>query len=129
MDKKRIYYSKSFKRKALIDYSQGRNFEEILKSNGFNIETALKNDKKYCSKLLYKWKKELYCNNEIIYFINSDITQEDIMYEIEALDDYDEADLIYDNLNKKVKENTVMYEKHKNQINITNNKKEKYKKI
>ena len=55
LDKKtRIHFSKSFKRKALLDFSQGIRASEILKKES--------NDKKYASKLIHKWRKELYQN-------------------------------------------------------------------
>ena len=71
---KRIYYSKSFKRQVLIEVANGGNFEDILRHAGFNIDLQIQKDKKYCAKLFYKWRHELYKNNELLYFPNEYVT-------------------------------------------------------
>ena len=99
--KKRISYSKDFKYSALIRVINGENFEDVLRSSGFNIDNLIKKDKKYCPKLLHKWKKEIYENPELIYFINNEISNNEIEAQIEILSK-NCKDIINDDLKLKM---------------------------
>ena len=51
----------------------------------------LSDDKKYISKIVHKWKKELYENREMLFFLNHDVDDEMIEEEILSLgNDLDE---------------------------------------
>ena len=85
LDKKtRIHFSESFKRKALLDFSQGIKASEILKKES--------NDKKYASKLIHKWRKELYQNPNMLALIYSNIDFSDCFDELKMLGEDDEYD-------------------------------------
>jgi transposase-like protein len=115
-DKKRTYYSKDFKRKALYEVINGADFEDVLRKFGIDVDSLIKNDKKYCSKLLSKWKKEVYENNEMLYLINSKISNSDIENELRFLVDDDENDCIMDDIKTKIKNGVKNYKKIKNQL-------------
>jgi len=97
----RKYYSKIFKQQALFEVANGEKLELVLRKNGYDIDDALKKDKKYCSKLLYKWRKELQ-ESKITKNLN---TLEDtaciINQEINNLDD-DKKDIIMSDMTSKI---------------------------
>lgn len=64
MTKKRIRYSKEFKRNFLLSVMRGQSPKEALLASGFDLSEVFKNDKKYASKLFYKWKKEFFKNGK-----------------------------------------------------------------
>ena len=99
MEKKRIRYSKEFKRNAVLSAMRGVSALEILMSSGYDLSNVLKNDKKYASKLLYKWKKEFFKNRKKIQQPNSDDT---IRNEISNLTDDYENDIIMTEVKNKV---------------------------
>ncbi len=114
--KKRIFYPKEFKKYALKETIKGRKFEEILRSSGFDIDDLLTKDKKYCSKLYHKWKKEFYKKNELLYFINDKITSQAIEEELEALKNENCKDVIMDNITDKIMRSKTKYQSMKNRI-------------
>ena len=65
----RMSFTKAFKRFVLIELSKGIKPELILnnsfKDKTFKIDTQ---DKKYYSKLMYKWRNELYSNLSMLSF-------------------------------------------------------------
>ena len=127
MKKQRIYYSKDFKYQTLLEVAKGRNFEEILRSYGYDIDSAIKKDKKYCSKLLYKWRKELYGNNKNVSNTNSEATQSMLNSIIQILNDDDKNDIIMAETKSKIMQNVAKYKNLKNRI--ISAYKEKYNKI
>ena len=54
----KIFYSKTFKRKIITALSEKKSLYDIFKKEGYEIDSLIENDKKYISKLLYKWKEE-----------------------------------------------------------------------
>ncbi len=76
--KKRVAYTKQFKRIALIEYSKGKKPNEIFKSLGVEL---VSNDKKYASKLLHKWKVEFY-KNLSLYSMSDGFDNKLLIYEL-----------------------------------------------
>ena len=97
----RIRYSKEFKRRALVEISAGLNPYDVFKSLGVDVEKLCKNDKKYLSKLLYKWNKEIYKDNEKMYFLNCELTDSELLSEIEYLKQDDDKDYIISDFRKR----------------------------
>jgi len=116
MQNKRIRYSKEFKRKALLNIMQGEDALEVLKSSGFDLAQVLKNDKKYVSKIIHKWKKEIYQNKENMYLVNSEITNNILKEEILKLKDENEKDTVMLDLKDKISKNSINYKKLKAHI-------------
>ena len=77
--KNRIYFSKQFKRAALIEYSTGKSPDEVLKSLGYKYIT---DDKKYASKLIFKWRKEFYDNLKLYPLLNKDFNENLLKFEM-----------------------------------------------
>lgn len=102
--KQRISYSAKDKRKALIEISENKNANEIIKSH--NKIT----DKKYSSKLFHKWKKEYYSKKPDLYKngFNNDFSNIDIEYELKSFENenFQNIDLIY-NSKKNNKEKKI----------------------
>lgn len=100
---KRIRYSKEFKRWALKEAVSGKNNNDILRASGFDIEPLIKKDKKYASKLLHKWRKEIFENSSKMYITSIKLTDKVIKDEIESMyfeDDIDEIMLLRKNNRK-----------------------------
>ena len=83
-DNTRIHFSKPFKRRALLAYANGKKAKEIL-----NKESS---DKKYASKLIHKWRNELYKNPNLIALIYENIDLEHFYEEIDLIGDDFEVD-------------------------------------
>ena len=115
MNKKRIYYSKDLKRRALIQYANGEKLDTFLRSNNIDIDSLIKRDKKYISKLLYKWRNELYKNNEILFLTNDELSTCTLEQELLSLSD-DEPDVIMINIKDKIIKGKNKYKKLKNRI-------------
>ncbi len=112
--KKRIYYSKDFKYQTLLDVANGKKIEDILRLYGVDIDSALKRDKKYCSKLLYKWKKELNISNKENKSVKN--TQSMLKALIQILDDNNVDDVIIKNTKDKIMKNVAKYKNLKNRV-------------
>ncbi len=78
---------------------QGVNPLEILLSSGYDLNNVLNNDKKYASKLLYKWKKEFFKNRKKMQQPNNNDT---IQNEILNLTDDYENDIIMTEVKNRV---------------------------
>jgi len=117
--KKRLYYSKDFKRLALTEVIKGKKLEDVLYSGGYDISALLKNDKKYCSKLLHKWRIEVCKNNEQIYLLNTSVSDEILKSEIENLNFNHYNDTIMDSMKKKLKSSSEKYKNLKTRITST----------
>ena len=81
-DKKRIHESALFKRKALFEIAKGKNPKEVI------INKTNSKDKKYSSKMYYKWKKEAFSKTPDMqqFGFGSDLSDIDIEYEIKAFE-------------------------------------------
>ena len=96
-DKKRIHESALFKRKALFEIAKGKNPKEVI------INKTNSKDKKYSSKMYYKWKKEAFSKTPDMqqFGFGSDLSDIDMEYEIKAFEFKD----YYLNLFNKPKSN------------------------
>ena len=81
-DKKRIHESALFKRKALFEIAKGKNPKEVI------INKTNSKDKKYSSKMYYKWKKEAFSKPPDMqqFGFGSDLSDIDMEYEIKAFE-------------------------------------------
>ena len=84
-EKKRLYFSHDFKRDALVLYAGGLSAKDVFLKLGINISSLEKNDKKYASKLINKWKNEVYSNKEILYLLSCNLENKRLISEIEAI--------------------------------------------
>ena len=83
-EKNRIFFSKSFKRKALLEFARGIKASDILNKKS--------KDKKYASKLIHKWRKELYLNPNILALIYENVDFSYAKQEIDLIGDDNEED-------------------------------------
>lgn len=81
LKKQRTAYKKDFKRMALIEYTKCHNAVEVFKKLGLSIDS---NDKKYASKLIYKWKKEFFDSYALIPVGKCGFNEELINYELNS---------------------------------------------
>jgi len=103
-EKKRIYYDKNFKNLFLYKLSKDENPEKIITENGYDIKNLLLKDKKYLSKLIHKWKKDLLESNlEIANFKNQNLTSYNLLYEINSSSKENENDILFKTLKEKEK--------------------------
>jgi hypothetical protein len=70
----------------LLEFAKGKNPKDFLLESAFSSLKDITNDKKYSSKLLHKWKKELYLNKNILSILSHHIDNQMIDYEIENID-------------------------------------------
>lgn len=101
MEKTRIRYSKEFKHNAVFEVLKGKKPLDVLLNSGFDISEVIKKDKKYASKLIYKWKKELLKNKANILSANI-LDKSKIENELSNLTDYNETDPIKDYIKCKM---------------------------
>ena len=101
MEKKRIRYSKEFKQNAVLKAMCGVSALDILRSCGYDLSDVLKNDAKYASKLLYKWKKEFFRKRKNT-CLTTDSSIADIENEIVNLCDDSEKDVIMEEVKNKI---------------------------
>ena len=111
---KRIRYSKEFKRWALRVASSGKSNNDILRASGFDIEPLIKKDKKYASKLLHKWRKEIFENSSKMHISSMKLTDEVIKDEIESMYFDDDVDEIMLGIREEGLTNLKDYKKRKN---------------
>ena len=84
-------FSRQFKRKFLLEYSKGKKPNDIFEEFGINLTS----DKKYASKMLHKWKNELYKNPLMLIseYVNLDLSY--VNEEITAIgNDFENDDII-----------------------------------
>ena len=86
INNQRVSFSKKIKRKMLLEFAKGKNPKDFLLEFVFDSLTNITKDKKYCAKLLHKWKKELYQNKNILSVLSHKIDKQMIEYEIENID-------------------------------------------
>ena len=101
MEKHRIRYTKEFRRSAVLSVMQGKKSLEVLLSCGFDLSEVLKNDKKYASKLIHKWKKEFFKNQKSLCSLNIQ-DKDSIQNEISNLADNNEEDTISDYIKTQI---------------------------
>ncbi len=109
---KRNRFSENFKRRVLLEFSKGKSPNEALSVFGYDANKFNNNDKKYSSKLIHKWHKELYKNREILFNSWKNIKNTDLQYEINSMADDDEKDFI----------NTYVFEKQEKLNNLLKEK-------
>ena len=105
LDGQRVRFSKKVKRDILLEIAKGENAQDAFLKHAFNSLEKITNDKKYASKLLYKWKQELYENKEIINLLNHVIDFETIEAEIKNIGDDKKDDFILDKALKELETN------------------------
>lgn len=88
---KRTHFSGKFKRLVLLEYAKGKSPQEAFKALGYNICSS---DKKYCAKLVHKWRNEMYKNRKILFCNFENINNKDLDFEINCLGSDDESDCI-----------------------------------
>ena len=86
INNQRVSFSKKIKRKMLLEFAKGKNPKDFLLEFAFSSLINITKDKKYSSKLLHKWKKELYLNKNILSILSHKIDNQMIDYEIENID-------------------------------------------
>ena len=86
INNQRVSFSKKLKRKMLLEFAKGKNPKEFLLEAVFESLADITKDKKYSSKLLHKWKKELYLNKNILSILSCQVDNQMIDYEIENID-------------------------------------------
>lgn len=86
LNNQRTSFSKKIKRKMLIELAKGKKPKEILLENAFDSLNNVTQDEKYSSKLLHKWRKELYFNKTLLHFLSNQIDNKVLNYEIENID-------------------------------------------
>ncbi len=84
-EKQKTFYPKELKRRAFIEISKGKNLKDFLIQEGFDIEKQLKKNKKYCSKLTHKWKKEFFKHKEMLTLNSYKLTMEFLKEEINII--------------------------------------------
>ena len=73
INNQRTSFSKNIKRKILLEIAKGENPETAFLKHAFESLKEVSNDKKYAAKLLYKWRKEMYENKEILSLLNHNV--------------------------------------------------------
>ena len=86
INSQRVSFSKKIKRKMLLEFAKGKNPKDFLLETVFESLVEITKDKKYSSKLLYKWKKELYLNKNILSILSHKVDNQMIDDEIENID-------------------------------------------
>ena len=107
--KTRFRYSKDFKRWALRELASGKKPNDILRASGFDIEPLIKNDKKYASKLFYKWRKELYKDYKMMFITSVELTDKVLLDEIDSMYFEDDHDTLIDYLKQKIRTGVARY--------------------
>lgn len=95
-NKGKNFYSKSFRRWAFFELSKGKPLFEIFKEINFEIDERLKKDKKYLSKLTFKWKKEFFENPKKLMLTYYPLSSENLYEHISLLGDENEDDFLED---------------------------------
>ena len=90
--KNRVAFLKPFKRTTLLKFAKGEKADDILPFNS--------NDRKYSSKLIHKWKKELYANLKMTSTIFENLEPENYQIEINEIGEDNEYDDVFPELTK-----------------------------
>ena len=105
LDGQRVRFSKKIKREILLEITKGESAQNALLKHAFTSLEEISKDKKYASKLLHKWKQELYENKEIINLLNHNIDNKIIETEINNIGDDKKDDFILDEALEELKSN------------------------
>ena len=105
LDGQRVRFSRKIKRKILLEIAKGRKPQEVFLEFAFDSFDEITKDKKYASKLLYKWRQELYQNKEILNLLNHDVDNKMIEDEIRNIGEDEEKDNVLDGVIEELKEN------------------------
>ncbi len=105
LDGQRVRFSRKIKRKILLEIAKGRKPQEVFLEFAFDSFDEITKDKKYASKLLYKWRQELYQNKEILNLLNHDVDNKMIEDEIRNIGEDKEKDNVLDGVIEELKEN------------------------
>ena len=93
-NKTKKHFSRQFKRMALLEYAKGKKPSQIF----FELGVKSTDDKKYASKLINKWKQELYKNINLISLSFVNINSKYAKQEIDSIGDDGEIDTISEEL-------------------------------
>lgn len=86
LNNERKSFSKTIKRKVLLEYSKGKKVNSIVRELLFENLEEMTNDDKYASKLIHKWRQEYYIHREILNSTLFNPTDEFLEYELENID-------------------------------------------
>ena len=105
MNEQRIRFSKKVKREILLEIAKGTSAQEAFLKYAFASLDEITKDKKYASKLLFKWKQELYENKEMLNLLNHNIDFETINAEIKDIGNDKEDNFILEEALEELKAN------------------------
>lgn len=105
LDGQRVRFSKKIKRNILLEIVKGTSAQDAFLKHAFESLEEITKDKKYASKLLYKWKQEMYENKEILNLLNHNIDFDVINAEINNIGDDEEDDFILSDAVEELKTN------------------------
>lgn len=105
LNKERVRFSKKVKRDILLEVAKGASAQEAFLKYAFISLDEITKDKKYASKLLFKWKQELYENKEILNLLNHGVSCEAIEAEIQNIGNDEEEDIILKEAVEELKTN------------------------
>ena len=123
LNNERVSFSKRIKRKILLEVAKGEKPKDVFLKYAFSSLDEITTDEKYVAKLLYKWRKELYENKEMLNFLNYDINENILGDEIFNIGEDNDDDCVLDGIENELKVNfeKIMYQKN---INILKNSKD-----
>lgn len=96
LNNQRVSFSRKIKRKILLEVAKGKSPQEALLMYAFDSIEEISKDKKYASKLLHKWRKEMYENKEILNFLNHQFSFEMLDCEIDNMGSDEENERIFE---------------------------------
>ena len=120
LNNERVSFSKRIKRKILLEVAKGAKPKDVFLRYVFSSFDKITTDEKYVAKLLYKWRKELYENKEMLNFLNYDLNENILGDEIFNIGEDDDNDSVLDGIEDELKVNfeKIMYQKN---VNISKN--------
>ena len=107
LEGQRVRFSRKIKRKVLLEVAKGKRAQDVFLECIVSSLNEITSDKKYVSKLLYKWRKELYENKEFLCLLNHEIDNKMLMDEIKSIGDDAEEDISLDEAFEELKENLL----------------------
>ena len=105
LNTQRVSFSKRIKRKILLEVAKGRKPQEVFLEYAFKSFDEITTDKKYVAKLLYKWRKEIYENKEMLNFLNYEIDLKSLDDEIDNFGEDESEDHVLDGIEEELKIN------------------------
>ena len=101
----RIRFSKKIKRDILLEIARGTSAQDAFLEYASLAVDEITKDKKYASKLLYKWKQELYEDKEILNLLSHNVDTAMINNEINNIGNDDEEEFLFDDAIDELKTN------------------------